>query len=181
MSTETRTVKYDFRPGIMRESTEYAAEGGWFDGNRVRFRDGKPESIRGWQKKSTSSFIGTGRVVHNWAALDGRKYIGFATEHKAYLYTAGLFYDITPYDVSVSAPESSWFTTVTGAFSTESGKSSITVSVNTHGLTTNSYVNVCAWSPTSGGTGAGTYPGGITSVKGDYRVSVVNNNSFVLL
>ena len=69
MSTETRTVKYDFRPGIMRESTEYAAEGGWFDGNRVRFRDGKPESIRGWQKKSTSSFIGTGRVVHNWAAL----------------------------------------------------------------------------------------------------------------
>ena len=180
MSTETRTVKYDFRPGIMRESTEYAAEGGWFDGNRVRFRDGKPESIRGWQKKSTSSFIGTGRVVHNWAALDGRKYIGFATEHKAYLYTAGLFYDITPYDVSVSAPESSWFTTVTGAFSTESGSSSITVSVNTHGLTTNSYVNVCAWSQTSGGTGAGTYPGGITSVKGDYRVSVVNNNSFVI-
>ena len=25
MSTETRTVKYDFRPGIMRESTESAA------------------------------------------------------------------------------------------------------------------------------------------------------------
>ena len=180
MSTETRTVKYDFRPGIMRESTEYAAEGGWFDGNRVRFRDGKPESIRGWQKKSTSSFIGTGRVIHNWAALDGRKYIGFATEHKAYLYTAGLFYDITPYQVSVSQPKNTWFTTVTGAFSTESGSSSITVSVNAHGLVTNSYVNVCAWSPTSGGTGAGTFPGDITSVEGDYRVSVVNSNSFVI-
>jgi hypothetical protein len=180
MSTETRTVKYDFRPGIMRESTEYAAEGGWFDGNRVRFRDGKPESIRGWQRKNASWFIGTGRASHTWAALDGEKYIGFATEHKAYLYTTGKFYDITPYQVSVSQPEATWFTTVTGAFSTESGTSDITVSVDAHGLANRSYVNVCAWAPTSGGVGAGTYPGGITSVQGDYQVSVVNSNSFVI-
>jgi len=180
MSTETRTVKYDFRPGIMRESTEYAAEGGWFDGNRVRFRDGKPESIRGWQKKTQSSFIGTGRVIHNWAALDGRKYIGFATEHKAYLFAGGNFHDITPYQVTVAQPQNTWFTTVTGAFSTQSGSTNITVSAAAHGLLTGSYVDICAWSPTSGGTGAGTYPGGITSVDGDYRVSVVNANSFII-
>ena len=28
MSTDTKTVKYDFRPGITRETTPYAAEGG---------------------------------------------------------------------------------------------------------------------------------------------------------
>jgi len=120
MSTETRTVKYEFRPGIMRESTEYAAEGGWFDGNRVRFRNGKPESIRGWQKRLTSSFIGTGRAVKTWAALDSKEYIGFATEHKAYVNYGVQLYDITPYDVSVSQPRDAWFTTVTGVFNTQS-------------------------------------------------------------
>ena len=70
MSTDTKTVKYEFRPGINRESTEYAAEGGWYDGNRVRFRDGKPQNIRGWQKTNTNSFLGTSRAIHSWAALD---------------------------------------------------------------------------------------------------------------
>jgi len=178
MSTETRTVKYDFRPGIMRESTEYAAEGGWFDGNRIRFRDGKPESIRGWQKRITSSFIGTGRAIKTWAALDGKEFIGFATEHKAYINYGGSLYDITPYDVTVSQARDTWYTTVTGAFNTVDGSSVITASVSAHGLNTGSYITVSAWSPTSGGTGAGTYPGGITSVRGDYRVSVVNANAF---
>ena len=181
MSTETRTVKYEFRPGIMRESTEYAAEGGWFDGNRVRFRNGKPESIRGWQKRLTSSFIGTGRAIQTWAALDSKEYIGFATEHKAYINYGGQLYDITPYDVSVSQPRDAWFTTVTGAFNTTDGSTAITASISAHGLFTNSFITVSAWSPTSGGTGAGTYPGGITSVRGDYQVSVIDPNSFVFV
>ena len=48
MSTDTKTIKYEFRPGITRETTPYAAEGGWFNGNRVRFRDGKPHD-RDWE------------------------------------------------------------------------------------------------------------------------------------
>ena len=181
MSTETRTVKYDFRPGIMRESTEYAAEGGWFDGNRVRFRNGKPESIRGWQKRLTSSFIGTGRAIKTWAALDSKQYIGLATEHKAYINYGGVLHDITPYQVTVAQPRDAWFTTVTGVFNTQSGSTAITASVTAHGLFTNSFITVSGWSPTSGGTGAGTYPGGITSVRGDYQVSVINANSFVFV
>ena len=64
MSTDTKTIKFKFAQGIMRESTQFAAEGGWYDGNRVRFRDGKPENIRGWQKHDTDSFIGTSRAIH---------------------------------------------------------------------------------------------------------------------
>lgn len=174
MSTETKTVKYQFRPGIMRESTEYAAEGGWYDGNRIRFRDGKPESIRGWQKRNTSSFIGTGRALSSWASLDGTRFIALATEHKSYLYSGGEFHDITPYDVSVCATfPTDVFTTVSSCFNTSSGSSNITVSIPSHGINTNSYVRVCAWSTLSA-------PGGITSVEGDYRVSVVNANSFVI-
>ena len=47
MSTETQLqlLKLDFAPGFHRESTQYSEQGKWFDGNRVRFREGKPENM----------------------------------------------------------------------------------------------------------------------------------------
>ena len=59
MSTETKTIKYTFKQGVNRESTQYAAENGWYDSNRVRFRDQKPENIGGWVKRSSTAFDGT--------------------------------------------------------------------------------------------------------------------------
>ena len=41
-------AKFIFNPGINKEGTAYTAEGGWFDGNLVRFRKGLPEKIGGW-------------------------------------------------------------------------------------------------------------------------------------
>ena len=39
-----------FKPGINRESTSYSNEGGWFNGNKVRFRFGAPEKMIGVDK-----------------------------------------------------------------------------------------------------------------------------------
>jgi len=55
-------AKFQFRPGINREITSYSNEGGWFDGNKIRFRFGFPEKIGGWQRKSTKSFLGVCRA-----------------------------------------------------------------------------------------------------------------------
>ena len=44
--------KLQFRAGINRDSTSYTNEGGWFDGDKVRFRNGLPEKIGGWTKYS---------------------------------------------------------------------------------------------------------------------------------
>ena len=52
-------TKLEFRPGVNRETTSYANEGGWFDCDKVRFRFGTPEKIGGWQKLSIISFLGT--------------------------------------------------------------------------------------------------------------------------
>ena len=46
-----------FKPGINRETTSFANEGGWFDGNKVRFRFGLPEKIGGWSSYSSNSFL----------------------------------------------------------------------------------------------------------------------------
>ena len=51
-------AKIQFNPGVDKEGTEYTADAGWFDSDKIRFRKGRPEKIGGWQKFSTSSFWG---------------------------------------------------------------------------------------------------------------------------
>ena len=88
--------KFLFKPGINKEGTAYSNEGGWFDSNLVRFRKGLPEKIGGWVKSVTNSFLGTGRALHAWVALDGTKYLGLGTNLKYYILEGASFNDITP-------------------------------------------------------------------------------------
>ena len=68
-------TKLQFRPGIVQDLTSYSNEGGWRDGDKVRFRLGYPEKIGGWAKYTSSTFLGTCRALHNWIALDGSNYL----------------------------------------------------------------------------------------------------------
>ena len=164
MSTDTKTIKFKFAQGIMRESTQFAAEGGWYDGNRVRFRDGKPENIRGWQKHDTDSFIGTSRAIHSWSSLDNQKLVAFATEHKVYLYQGGSFYDITPIQSSA--------TNATG--NTSSGSAQVVVTATSHGLEVDKKTYVVFNSAT------GVIGGNVSLSGNEYLVSVIDANSFAV-
>ena len=72
-------TKLQFRPGINRDVTSYTNEGGWRDCDKVRFRLGYPEKVGGWQKYSSSTYLGSARSLHNWVALDGSNYLGIGT------------------------------------------------------------------------------------------------------
>lgn len=90
-------TKLQFEPGINRETTGYANQGGWWEADKVRFRSGYAEKIGGWQNAAQGKyFLGTCRAIHPWVALDGNEYIGWGTTQKYYILTAGTFYDITP-------------------------------------------------------------------------------------
>jgi hypothetical protein len=89
-------VKLQMRPGLNREVTSYANEGGWFDADKVRFRFGYPEKIGGWTRRSSGSFLGKARALHPFVALDGTQFIGVATSQKYYIDQGGGFNDITP-------------------------------------------------------------------------------------
>ena len=39
-------TKLQFRPGLVQDLTAYSNEGGWRDGDKVRFRLGYPEKNR---------------------------------------------------------------------------------------------------------------------------------------
>ena len=78
-------TKILFNPGINKELTELMDEGGWADGNLVRFRKGLPEKVGGWEKTISSDYQGTGRAITAWVALDATKYLGLGTTTKYYI------------------------------------------------------------------------------------------------
>ena len=113
--------KLQFRPGLNREGTDYANEGGWYDGDKIRFRSGFPEKIGGWTRLSNNTFLGTARSLWNWVDLAGDNYLGVGTSLKYYIELGGTYYDITPIRKTVNPmannPFASAYSTLNGGIS----------------------------------------------------------------
>jgi hypothetical protein len=88
--------KIVLQPGIQKEGTQYSAEGSWFDCDKVRFRQGRPEKIGGWERTSSNTFLGVARKLHNWSSINNDDYLGIGTNKKAYVELGKVCYDITP-------------------------------------------------------------------------------------
>jgi hypothetical protein len=88
--------KLTFRPGVNREGTNYAGEGGWYDCDKIRFRSGFPEKLGGWIRLSDETYLGTARSMWNWIDLSEANYLGVGTNLKYYVEKGGSYYDITP-------------------------------------------------------------------------------------
>jgi hypothetical protein len=106
--------KLEFRPGLNREGTDYANEGGWYDGDKIRFRSGFPEKIGGWSRLSNALYLGVARALWNWLDLDGTNYLGVGTNIKYYIERGGQYYDITPFS-TISAAGAATFAATTGS------------------------------------------------------------------
>jgi hypothetical protein len=88
--------KIEFRPGVVRERTDYANSGGWFDSDKVRFRAGFPEKVGGWQAVTREPYQGSCRSLHQWSSVEFDRYIGLGTNYKLYLLWGNSYYDLTP-------------------------------------------------------------------------------------
>tara|TARA_R100000458_G_C8269775_1_gene244541 strand:+ start:150 stop:2285 length:2136 start_codon:yes stop_codon:yes gene_type:complete len=95
--------KLAFKPGVNRENTRYNTEGGWYECNNVRFRQGTPEKIGGWTRVTTTTFEGTARSIFNWITLADQNLVGIGTNLKFYIENGGNFNDITPLRNTTSA------------------------------------------------------------------------------
>ena len=125
-----KTLK--FRPGIIKDTTSYANEGGYVDGDKIRFRFGFPEKIGGWIKFSPNSYEGTARRLHNWVALDGSDFLGIGSHLKYYIEEGQTFNDITQIRTTTSAGD------VT--FSATNGSNIVTVTDAGHSAIANDFV-----------------------------------------
>jgi hypothetical protein len=89
-------TKLQFKPGVNRETTSYSNEGGWFDGDKIRFRFGFPEKIGGWERTSPNTYLGTARSMHPFNDLNETNLLGVGTNVKYYIVEGLGFNDITP-------------------------------------------------------------------------------------
>ena len=159
-------TKLQFRPGINREVTKYSNEGGWVDGDKIRFRFGYPEKFGGWEKMSPNTYQGTARSLHNWLALDGSNFLGVGTHLKYYIEEGGTFNDITPTRLTTSVGDV--------IFSATNGSANITVTEANHGAAENDFVTF---------SGASTLGGLVTAsiLNAEHKiVSILNGNSYTI-
>ncbi len=124
-------TKLNFKPGINKEETDYSNEGGWVDGDKIRFRKGRAEKIGGWEKYSSDTLIGSARALHSWISLGGSKYLGIGTTNKYYIEEGGTYNDVTPIRKN---------TTNAATFAATNGSSTLTVTDASHGAVTGDFV-----------------------------------------
>jgi len=161
--------KLQFRPGLNREGTDYSNEGGWYDGDKIRFRSGFPEKIGGWTRMAIPQFLGLARSLWNWLALNGSNYLGVGTNVKYYIEYGSTYYDITPIIYS-SSPN------LDNCFSITSGSNVITV-------TDNQYVpNIGDYVTFSGANTISTSNVTATVLNQEFTVaSIVNSTAYTVI
>jgi len=141
--------KLSFRPGLYREGTAYSNEGGWYDGDKVRFRSGLPEKIGGWTQVNSSQFNGIARSLWTWVDLSSNVFIGVGTTSKYYIYSGGSYNDITPivYTSTLSAT----------AIATTASSTTVTITDTAYNPSTGDFINFPATATIGGVVISGEY------------------------
>jgi hypothetical protein len=149
-----------FKPGVNKENTRYTTEGGWYEADKVRFRQGNPEVIGGWEPLSVLTYQGVCRSLWNWTSLGGSNLIGVGTNLKFYILQGTEYYDITPIRLTTTAGD----VTFVGNDTT-----TVTVTDASHGCVTGDFVTF------SGATG--TYA---TTLNAEFQVTVLTANTYTI-
>lgn len=167
--------KLQFRPGVNREGTTLANEGGWFECDKIRFRSGYPEKIGGWIKDTgaaeatlqppTGAYWGVCRSMWNWESLAGNNYLSIGTNLKFYIQNGpdGLLYDVTPIrDAN---------TVASNAFTTTNASTTVTVNDPGHGAQNNDFVTI---------SGVGGAINGIpaAALNKEFQITYLNSNQY---
>lgn len=128
--------KLAFKPGINREGTNYSNEGGWHDGDKIRFRYGYVEKMRGWEKANQTPVVGTARKLQDFVTLGSESLLFIGTHKKVYIENSGALYDITPIRRTV--------TLGTDPITTSGGAGSGVITVNdvSHGAAIGDFVTI---------------------------------------
>ena len=153
--------KLSFKPGINREVTSYSNEGGWVDSDKIRFRQGFPEKIGGWQSISSATFQGTCRSLNSWVTLGSVNLLGVGTNLKFYLEIGGQYNDITPIRATNS---------LTNPFTTVNGNTVVTVTDATAGYEDGDFVTF------SGASAVG----GLT-LNGEFQITYISGSTYTIV
>jgi hypothetical protein len=159
--------KIQLRPGIVRDTTNYSNEGGWFECDKIRFFSGFPQKIGGWVKTSPFSFLGVCRQLWNWITSFSDNFLAVGTNIKVYIEAGSVFYDITPLRTTLVSPATN------NCVETTSGSTTVTINVTSHGCENGAYVTI------SGVTGdVGGVPD--AQINAEHEITKIDSDSFTI-
>ena len=190
--------KLALRPGVNRENTSYANEGGWYESDKIRFRSGQPEKLGGWVRDTgtvspnvstvanygvvyvttmpappSGTLWGICRSMWNWVTLSGNNLMSFGTNLKFYIQNGinGSYYDVTPIRLTRTA--------VANAFTTVNLSRTVVVNDPAHGAQTGDFVTITATSGAVNGIPAATM--GTTAAPVMYQITFIDANSYSIV
>ena len=149
-----------FKPGVNRENTRYTTEGGWYQSDKVRFRQGTPEKIGGWARISVSSFLGTCRSLWNWITLANLNLLGVGTNLKFYIENGGLYNNITPIRSAAI---------LSNPFKTTNLSTTVTVTHTAHGASNGDFVTFSNVATVGG-----------LDLNNEYQITLVDANTYTI-
>jgi hypothetical protein len=152
--------KLQQKAGVNRENTRYTNENGYYVSDKIRFRQGTPEKIGGWQRISSTIFQGVCRSLWNWVTLGGQNLLSVGTNLKYYIESGGAYNDITPLRVTPPA------TLANNPFSTISGSTTVTVTDAAGGYVNGDFVTF------SGATAVGGL-----DLNGEYQLTTIGTST----
>lgn len=132
-------IPLDLPPGFRRNVSLAAARGRYTGGDKVRFKNGKPEKIGGYVRYLSTALTGIVRGMLAWVSQGLVSYVIAGTQAKAYAILDSLD-DITPYRITG--------TEANNPFTTTSASTTVSVHHVAHGVAAGAHVN---W------TGAATF------------------------
>lgn len=155
--------KLILKSGVNRENTRYTSEGGWYECDKIRFRQGSPEKIGGWVRTSNATYLGVCRSLWSWVTLNSQSLIGVGTNLKFYIENGTAYNDITPLRATV---------VLANPFTTVSGSSIVTVTDANGGYVNNDYVTFSNAAAVGGVTVNGEYQLTTTTTANQYTIDV---------
>jgi len=152
------------KSGVNRENTRYYTEGGWYDCDKIRFRQGTPQKLGGWVRTSSQTFSGVCRSLWAWQTLNQVGLTGVGTSSKFYVSRGGYYYDITPIRAA---------TNLTSPFVATNGSTTITVTASSHGCLNGDFVTF---------NGATSLGGVITAavLNTEFQITLVDVNTYTI-
>jgi hypothetical protein len=163
--------KLVFKPGVNRDQTDYASEGGWYSMDKVRFRSGFPEKLGGWVVKTFTEYVGKARSIFTWTTTDGSRLVAIGTNEKIYVNGGTSVYDITPLRITythASTPSSD------NCFKTTNGSNYVQILNITTGCEDGEWVTFSGVVNAIGGIPAAEF-------NNEFQISLISGDFYIIL
>jgi hypothetical protein len=161
-------ISLKYRPGLVRDVTNYTNKGGFYECDKIRFRSGSAEKIGGWFKYALTQLVGVCRQMFNYVTSTSANILWLGTNAKLYAEVGGNVIDLTPIRASFTTPDTD------DCVETTNGSTTITIDLTAHGCLTGDTVII------SGVTGdVGGVPD--AEINAEHIVTRVDANTFTFV